>query len=206
MNLLELAKQGDEKAIAELMNRHLQSKGITTKTHIYNGCLQIILESEQAPNQQELVAFVRKGMLGLGVPSIHKVRVCGRQTDLDFTIWVEEFSLIATESVTFPSFVPASTSHNELSDQLNILDFFKKANPLERKIIVVFGTLILFSLFSSCVQQLNTTSCEGVQNAQSDYDDNYERQLSKRNVDIETINSTYQKHQALNEASSLCSN
>jgi hypothetical protein len=44
-NLLELAKQGNAKAIATLINRQLQPKGITAKAAFKDGCLQIMLES-----------------------------------------------------------------------------------------------------------------------------------------------------------------
>jgi hypothetical protein len=44
-NILELAKQGDAQAIASLMNRQLQPKGITAKATIDNSCLQIMLLS-----------------------------------------------------------------------------------------------------------------------------------------------------------------
>ena len=46
-NLLELAKQGNPKAIATLMNRQLQPKSITAKAALKEGCLQIMLESAQ---------------------------------------------------------------------------------------------------------------------------------------------------------------
>jgi len=74
-NLLELAKQGDAQAIASLMNRQLQPKGITVKVALKDACLQIMLESAQVPNQQALVAFVRKGIVGLGAASIERVGV-----------------------------------------------------------------------------------------------------------------------------------
>ena len=35
-----------------------------------------MLESAQVPKEQAMVAFVRKGMMGLGTSSIKKVRVC----------------------------------------------------------------------------------------------------------------------------------
>lgn len=57
-NILELAKQGDVKAIAALMNRQLQPKGITAKVAMNDSCLQIMLESDQLPDQQTLVAWV----------------------------------------------------------------------------------------------------------------------------------------------------
>jgi hypothetical protein len=93
-NLLELAKQGNAKAIAILINRQLQPKGITAKAAFKDGCLQIMLESVQVPNQQALVAFVRKGITSLGAESIEKVKVYGRQKGEDFPAWSEEFELV----------------------------------------------------------------------------------------------------------------
>ncbi|WP_277926746.1 MULTISPECIES: hypothetical protein [Nostoc] len=37
-NLLELAKQGDAQAIASLINRQLQPKGITAKVALKDAC------------------------------------------------------------------------------------------------------------------------------------------------------------------------
>ncbi len=45
-NLLDLAKQGNPKAIAALLNCSLQAKGITAKANLKeNGYLQFMLES-----------------------------------------------------------------------------------------------------------------------------------------------------------------
>ena len=92
-NLLKLAKQGNPKAIAALMNRQLHTKGITAKTQVKNGCLQIMLESAQVPKEQAMVAFVHKGMMSLGAKSIQSVRVYGRQTGEEFPAWTQEFTL-----------------------------------------------------------------------------------------------------------------
>ncbi len=48
-NLLELAKQGDVNAIATLMNRKLQPKGIIAKAGMKNDCLQIVLSAAEVP-------------------------------------------------------------------------------------------------------------------------------------------------------------
>ena len=39
-NLLELAKQGNSRAITALINRSLQPKGITAKVNLKGSCLQ----------------------------------------------------------------------------------------------------------------------------------------------------------------------
>ena len=94
-NLLELAKQGNATAIAALMNRQLQRKNITAQAVLKDGCLQIILESAQAPNQQALVVFIRKGITNLGAEPINKVKVYGRQIGEEFPAFIEEFSVVA---------------------------------------------------------------------------------------------------------------
>ncbi|MEH1865109.1 MAG: hypothetical protein V7K69_08870 [Nostoc sp.] len=100
-NLLELAKQGDVQAIASLMNRQLQPKGITVKVALKDACLQVMLESAQVPNQQALVAFIRKGITGLGAASIERVKVYGRQTGEEFPAWNLEFDLLVQASSLF---------------------------------------------------------------------------------------------------------
>ncbi|WP_229550423.1 DUF4429 domain-containing protein [Nostoc sp. CHAB 5836] len=114
LNLLELAKQGDASAIASLMNRQLQPKGITVKVALKDACLQIMLESAQVPNQQALVAFVRKGIVGLGAASIERVKIYGRQTGEEFPAWNQEFELVVHASST-PS--PINTDSTFSSDQ-----------------------------------------------------------------------------------------
>ncbi len=91
-NLLELAQQGNIKAIATLMNRALQPKGISVvKAAFKDNCLKIVLESATVPNQQALVAFVRKGIIGLGATPIERVKLYGRQAGKDFPAWSQEF-------------------------------------------------------------------------------------------------------------------
>ncbi len=93
-NILELAKQGNAEAIASLINRQLQPKGITVKTSIKNDCLNLMLEAVQVPNQQTLVAIMRKGITSLGAASIKKVKVYGRKIGESFPAWHEEFELV----------------------------------------------------------------------------------------------------------------
>ena len=97
-NILKLAKQGDVQAIASLMNRHLHPKGITAQVAFKDTCLEVILESAQVPNQQILVAFIRKGLTALGAASIEIVKVYGQQTDKEFPAWSKEFDLGIAEA------------------------------------------------------------------------------------------------------------
>lgn len=99
-NILELAKQGNAKAITILINRQLQPKGITAKAVLKEGCLQIMLESAPVPKQEVLVAFLRKGITGLEVKSIKRVKVYGRQTGEEFPAWNQEFDLEVQANLT----------------------------------------------------------------------------------------------------------
>jgi hypothetical protein len=112
-NLLELAKQGNANAIAALMNRQLQPKGMTAKAALKDGCLQIMLESAQVPNQQALVAFIRKGITSLEVASIQRMKVYGRHIGEEFPAWSQEFEL-GRQSNPFSEF---STSPNQENQQ-----------------------------------------------------------------------------------------
>jgi hypothetical protein len=102
-SFLELAKQGNAKAITALMNRQLQSKGITAKAALKDGCLQVMLESAQVPNQQAVVAFIRKGVTSLEAALIERVKVYGRQTGEEFPAWHQEFE-IGAQSNPFSEF------------------------------------------------------------------------------------------------------
>lgn len=60
-----------------------------------DSCLQIMLESAQLPDQQTLVMWVRKSVIGLGTESIERVKIYGRQTGEEFPAWSQEFELVA---------------------------------------------------------------------------------------------------------------
>lgn len=82
-NILELAKQGDTKALSALWCRQLQPKGIIVKTNIASGCLTVIGESKEAPEQTYLVDFIRKSLSNLKLETVKKVVVQGRATCSD---------------------------------------------------------------------------------------------------------------------------
>ena len=91
---IKLARAGNPKAIAALMNHSLQPKGITVKTSLNGECLSVLLEAAQVPNQKEMVGWLKKGMINLGAASIHTVKLYGRQTGAKYPVWKREFELI----------------------------------------------------------------------------------------------------------------
>lgn len=93
MNYAELARQGDPHAIADLINRNLQPKGIAAKTSLKEACLKILLESEDVPDQKILANYIYQGVKRLEIPSIQKMVVFGRKAGEDIPAWSQEFEL-----------------------------------------------------------------------------------------------------------------
>ena len=92
-NTLKLAKQGNPKAIAAMINRSLRAKQIVAKVNRKDDCLQVLVESAQIPNQKAMVSFIRQGLTKLGVETIKTVQVYGRQKGQDSFAWNQSFDI-----------------------------------------------------------------------------------------------------------------
>ena len=92
VNIVELAKQGNPKAIAALINRKLQPKGITVKVAVKDSCLHVILESAEVPEQQVLMPMMCKGIIGLGIEGVEQVKIYGRCTGETTPAWSRGFT------------------------------------------------------------------------------------------------------------------
>ncbi|MBD1862823.1 MULTISPECIES: hypothetical protein [Trichocoleus] len=94
--VLAQAKQGDPQAIAQLMNRSLQSKGITAKVNRKEGSLRVLLESDQLPDQQIMIRFIDQGIAKLQVPGLETVQVYGQRSGQTMPAWSQTLNLIET--------------------------------------------------------------------------------------------------------------
>ncbi len=94
--LLAQAKQGDPKAIAALMNRSTQSKGISVKASLKERCLQVLFEGNVVPHQDKTMEFVREGMAKLQVEAVDRVKVYGRQVGQETPVWQDEMILASS--------------------------------------------------------------------------------------------------------------
>ncbi|MBW4615012.1 MAG: PrsW family intramembrane metalloprotease [Desmonostoc vinosum HA7617-LM4] len=92
-NWLELAKQGDVNAIATQMNFYFQPQGTTVTASLKDGCLHLMLESEQVPNQAPSVTFIRQELSTWQPESVTMVQVYGRKVGEEFPAWDERFLL-----------------------------------------------------------------------------------------------------------------
>ncbi|GAP96009.1 type IV pilin-like G/H family protein [Leptolyngbya sp. NIES-2104] len=89
--LTHQAKQGNAEAIAALMNRHLEPKGIIAKAVLQNGLLLVTLEGSETPNQSQLFPFVKQGISGLRPQFVHRVKLMGQVKGEALPVWTEEF-------------------------------------------------------------------------------------------------------------------
>ena len=177
-NDLEFAKQGDATAIGSLINRHLESNGITVvKSTLNNGCLQVILESQQAPNQQTLVAWIRKSLIALNPASIDRVRVYCRQTGVDFIYWIEQFTLKATSSTDTHQCL--EQDKEQVLHQNHILP--KKGYsfiPLQGQAVI--AAVLVIGLLSSCVYQIGYPwNCKQAKEATNEAKSDSKRAINK---------------------------
>lgn len=102
-NLLELARQGNVKAIATLLQCGLPSQGITVKAGIKKDCLMVLLESDEVPEEQPSIEFIRKNMMQLGVVSIQSVRVYGRRKGGKNPVWKYKLEVVLPTDSSLPS-------------------------------------------------------------------------------------------------------
>lgn len=111
-NPLELAKQGNPNAIAALINRNLNPKGITAKVSRKDDCLRVMLESHEVPSQDNLVEFIRNGILKLGIAEINTLQVFGRQIGDEVPAWSQTINLKTPQPLYSASQQPISEPQN----------------------------------------------------------------------------------------------
>ncbi len=91
--VLHMARQGHPDAIATLMNRHLEAKGITAHVAQQDAVLQVVLESARIPSQVELVPYITKGITGLNLVHIQQLSISGKQQGDYSSAWSQDVVL-----------------------------------------------------------------------------------------------------------------
>lgn len=102
-NFVELARAGNPKAIAALLNRNLQKHNITAKVDVKGDQLKVLFEADQAPEQARMYAFMQKGMESLKPEIIKKINLYGKAFGQDFHEWEQSFEIHITLESQFSS-------------------------------------------------------------------------------------------------------
>lgn len=89
----ELVRQGNPKAIAAVLNRKLNPKGVNAKASFDSGCLQLMFEASKVPPQVVLVEWLKRGFSTFPETPIETVKIYGKKTGDDFPAWQEKFDL-----------------------------------------------------------------------------------------------------------------
>ncbi|MEC4804245.1 MAG: hypothetical protein SAJ12_05310 [Jaaginema sp. PMC 1079.18] len=109
-NGIEQAKQGQPGAIAALMNGQLKSKGIQVKARRKNDDLQMRFLSSKVPQEEQLVAWVHRGLTKLNPLGIERVHIEGWKVGGSRPAWVQTLRLAPSEgdseAVTPPAQLP----------------------------------------------------------------------------------------------------
>lgn len=98
-NPVDLAKQGDPAAIAQLINRALQPKGITARVTRTGTSLKVMLEADQIPDQAAIVPYLQRNLVKLGMAPIKTIDLYGKQACAATPAWRQSLSL-GTQTVT----------------------------------------------------------------------------------------------------------
>ncbi len=103
--ILTLAKQGNPKAIAALMNYSLRSKQITVVVNIADACLSVVATAPKPPDRAFMTHFVRKGLEKLRIEGLHRAIVEGYGMGLERPAWQETLMLDGATEITSNPFV-----------------------------------------------------------------------------------------------------
>lgn len=97
-SLLERAQDGDATAIAALLTQALKPKGITVRGDRQSYTLHLWFTGSPAPPQPATVAYARRALERLQVPTLGILHLYGEQPGLTQPAWSEEISLLALSS------------------------------------------------------------------------------------------------------------
>jgi hypothetical protein len=87
-SVLDQARQGDPRAIARLMNQSLEPRGMQVRAELLQDCLTVMAVGTDGPPDRAFLAdFVRRGMLGLGAPGVHRVLLQGYEPGAAAPTW-----------------------------------------------------------------------------------------------------------------------
>ena len=94
---VELARQRDPKAIANLLNSRTMPLKTTTKISLKGDVLQLLLESSEEPDREKLLPIVQGFLVKLKIGGVERVRVYGRSHGQEVPAWTSEFEIVETQ-------------------------------------------------------------------------------------------------------------
>ena len=105
-NPVELARQRDPKAIANLLNARTLLFNTTTKISLKGDVLQLLMESMEEPDRERLLPIVQGFLVKLKIVGVDRVRVYGRSHGQEVPGWSSEFEIVGTQDPTPAPVIP----------------------------------------------------------------------------------------------------
>lgn len=138
---LELARQGNPDAIASLINRSLQPRGITVSAHRQGDCLDLVFESSRSLAQATIVALVQRGIAHLEVRTIRTLTLHGRKQGITEDSWAHELKLVEERdaAAAVPSLEPpealAQSPESALQDRFSTTATVERPSTLPSALV-----------------------------------------------------------------------
>ena len=147
-NPVELARQRDPKAIANLLNSRTSHLNTTTKISLKGDVLQLLLESSEEPDREKLLPIVQGFLVKLKIVGVDRVRVYGRSKGQEVPVWSSDFEIVETQE-SAPT--PAIPQKKLKSFQLDKSGTIPKSAPQER---IDRSNALVFSISGAIVGTL----------------------------------------------------
>lgn len=134
--ILKLAQQGNQQAIAVVLNRHLMPKGAHIKVKHKGDCLQILLHTPQKAQQSTLIQMLRDQLLMLHPSGFATVKIYNPHPGKKTASLIHEFGLSASTSPDQASSPPrpnnnSSASPERSSQRSSVADVLLHMSSLE---------------------------------------------------------------------------
>jgi Zn finger protein HypA/HybF involved in hydrogenase expression len=111
---LEQFKNDELQVITAFLKCHWQPQGITVRTSLKNECLRVVLESEQATDEQEMIKWIKENFSSTSLSNISTIKFYGQQLGDDIPAWSFDLELIDQPVVGTSSINTALNSKNDI--------------------------------------------------------------------------------------------
>ncbi|MBD1864780.1 MULTISPECIES: hypothetical protein [Trichocoleus] len=143
MELVQLAKQGDGRAIATLLNRAFEKQATAVKVNLRGNCLQVLLEATPTPEPLAAMTLMQQVMSHIQPESLERVQVYGREIGAKTFSWQKEIRLQQPQQ---PPSIQPTLQDRELTKQGDFEQNESQTSPcLQQPSATKKGKLVFYS-------------------------------------------------------------
>ena len=165
---IQLARQGNSKAIATLLNSKLHPEGINAKVSMFNSWLHILLESDELPDRSPIIDLIRSQLLELKLDSIKRIKLLFKRYIDEYPTWGQEFDLKLNSSPNFNLGSFSDNKQNELDPKSKINNIKNQSFNNLRMSQITLVIVVILLLVALVVFIQKTLVKQSSQNPNSD--------------------------------------